>query len=325
MTRVHTFATSAQAADANTVLFQEQMSSVYAVGLAISSPGRPFHTQVTGYRGRQLRFAALRFSPHTTSSSVVGRRPSRLLVSLQKEGVALVQQDGRENRIEPGELFLIDPARPFSIETGQILTHSVYLEPEPLRSLLPDLDRVTARPVRVTEGAGAIFRAMVDEMIVQAATLQEDTADRMADALPHVLAAALHDLPAAKPSATRVRAMHKQQILRYLRTNLRNHELDARTVADGVKLSTRYVYELFEEDGQPLMKWVWSTRLDRCREDLASRAMAARSISEIAYSWGFNDVAHFSRAFRQKFGQSPREFRRLPPPPGEGWGGGARA
>jgi AraC-like DNA-binding protein len=33
----------------------------------------------------------------------------------------------------------------------------------------------------------------------------------------------------------------------------------------------------------------------------------------MAFSWDFNDVAHFSRAFRQRFGQSPRGFRPAQP------------
>ncbi|MBI3376628.1 MAG: helix-turn-helix domain-containing protein [Betaproteobacteria bacterium] len=34
-----------------------------------------------------------------------------------------------------------------------------------------------------------------------------------------------------------------------------------------------------------------------------------RGICDIAYRWGFNDPTHFGRAFRERFGQSPREFR----------------
>jgi len=50
-------------------------------------------------------------------------------------------------------------------------------------------------------------------------------------------------------------------------------------------------------------------RLDATRRDLCDPALAARSISEIAFAWGFNDAAHFSRAFRARFGRSPRELR----------------
>ena len=34
-----------------------------------------------------------------------------------------------------------------------------------------------------------------------------------------------------------------------------------------------------------------------------------RHISEIAFAWGFNDLSHFGRVFREHFGMSPREFR----------------
>jgi AraC-like DNA-binding protein len=27
--------------------------------------------------------------------------------------------------------------------------------------------------------------------------------------------------------------------------------------------------------------------------------------------WGFTDAAHFSRVFRNRYGQSPREFRKV--------------
>jgi len=32
-------------------------------------------------------------------------------------------------------------------------------------------------------------------------------------------------------------------------------------------------------------------------------------ISQIAYAWGFNDQAHFSRTFRKHFSVSPRHLR----------------
>jgi AraC-like DNA-binding protein len=34
-----------------------------------------------------------------------------------------------------------------------------------------------------------------------------------------------------------------------------------------------------------------------------------RSISDIAYDWGFSSNAHFSRAFKRHTGMSPRDFK----------------
>jgi len=37
--------------------------------------------------------------------------------------------------------------------------------------------------------------------------------------------------------------------------------------------------------------------------------LAHRHVSEIAFAWGFNDLSHFGRVFREHFGMSPRDFR----------------
>jgi AraC-like DNA-binding protein len=58
-----------------------------------------------------------------------------------------------------------------------------------------------------------------------------------------------------------------------------------------------------------ISEWIWAQRLDAARRDLCDPSLRARSVSAIAFSWGFNDAAHFSRAFRARFGCSARELR----------------
>jgi AraC-like DNA-binding protein len=48
---------------------------------------------------------------------------------------------------------------------------------------------------------------------------------------------------------------------------------------------------------------IWAQPLDAAKRDLCDPAEAARSVREIAFSWGFNDAAHFSRACRARFGR----------------------
>jgi AraC-like DNA-binding protein len=59
----------------------------------------------------------------------------------------------------------------------------------------------------------------------------------------------------------------------------------------------------------PLGHTIWAQRLEACRRELGDPQQGHRSISDIAFGWGFNDAAHFSRAFRERFGLSPREWR----------------
>ncbi|HEU4405934.1 MAG TPA: helix-turn-helix domain-containing protein [Polyangiaceae bacterium] len=293
-------------------LFEREFVENFSVDLAFRSTGtRPTDAEFAGYRGRRIEFGALRFSPHTTLPVGASRRRSRLLISLHKAGELVVAQGGRERRVGPGDIYFIDPASPFRIETEAIRANLLFLPPEPLRALVPQFDALTATPFKAHDGAGALFGSMFDELFAIAPQLTEAVADRIVDALPHVFAAALGTLEGgqgAVPSALKL--LHKQRIRRFALEHLGEPELDANMIAEGAGLSPRYVHRLFDDEPVTLMKWVWGQRLDRARADLATPALRSRSIGEIAYGWGFSSVAHFSRAFRERFGQSPRELRR---------------
>jgi AraC family transcriptional activator of tynA and feaB len=307
---VRRFSTDATPIPERAVLFQHEMQRLFAMSLAVrTSPPNPLSAQMLAYRGRRLHLAALKFSPHSTVSVPSGASThSRLLVSLHKDGVAVVCQGGRENRIEPGDVFLIDPARPFSIETGDVTSHSVYLPTSAVRSLVPQLDDLTAVPIR-GDGAAAVFRAAMTQVFASITTLQDDVADCLGEALPALLAAALIPCASAR-MPSRLRQLHKRRIMQFVHDHLCDPDLDADTIARGVCLSARHLYELFADEDEPLMKWVWSERLGRCARDLQTPALESRTIGEIAYRWGFNDVSHFSRAFKLRYTATPREWRK---------------
>ena len=66
----------------------------------------------------------------------------------------------------------------------------------------------------------------------------------------------------------------------------------------------------FAETPWSVCGWIRHRRLEQCRQDLADPAQERLSITHIAFRWGFNDVAHFSRSFRETYQQSPRDLRR---------------
>lgn len=50
-------------------------------------------------------------------------------------------------------------------------------------------------------------------------------------------------------------------------------------------------------------------RLDGAARDLRDPARCGRDIGRIAFDWGFSDLSHFTRRFKQRFGMRPRDWR----------------
>ena len=100
-----------------------------------------------------------------------------------------------------------------------------------------------------------------------------------------------------------------EALLAYCRQNLHDAELTPQRAADHARISVRTLHSRFKLIGKSFGRWVLDSRLDACRNALRDTNQNALSISEIAYRWGFNDLSHFNKAFRARFGCSPRECR----------------
>ncbi|MBB6096504.1 AraC-like DNA-binding protein [Povalibacter uvarum] len=309
---IETFSSDQVPQTARSRQFQREMERRFSLGLVVeATSNEPLRTRVTAYSGRRLRFAELEFSPHRTHCSQPRcDAPGRLLISIHQEGSGLVSQSGRSQQIDAGQMFVLDPSRPFSIETSAVRARSVYLSADSVRAVLPQLEEVTARRIDLRNGPGRIFASMVDQMFAIAHELDEHATDSLADALPYMLVTALDGADAASlECSSRLTLLHRHRIQQFAKEHLRDPRLDAKMIAEGVSLSIRRVYELFNPSSASLMKWVWHERLERCRRDLGTSALRARPIGAIAFAWGFSDICHFSRTFKQRYGMTPREWR----------------
>jgi AraC-like DNA-binding protein len=79
-------------------------------------------------------------------------------------------------------------------------------------------------------------------------------------------------------------------------------------VARRIGLSTSYFRQVFRSaTGQPFHRYLIGLRLEKARILLSE---AGASVAQAADAVGFQNPAHFSRAFSQRFGGSPMRFRR---------------
>jgi AraC-like DNA-binding protein len=222
-----------------------------------------------------------------------------------------VAQDGRTACLAPGDFALYDSTRPYELQFDGPFQQYVLKLPGPtLRTALRDTHRLTATSVSGERGAGHLMINMIRTLAADIDTLAPASAVAVADSVTQILIAGLSALPAAhRPALTSLTALHREQIKACVRARLREPGLSVVAIAAQLKLAPSTLHRAWAGEPCSLADWIWAQRLDAARRDLCDPALAARSVSEIAFSWGFNDAAHFSRAFRTRFGCAPSELR----------------
>jgi AraC family transcriptional regulator len=99
-----------------------------------------------------------------------------------------------------------------------------------------------------------------------------------------------------------------EDVMRYIREHI-NEPLNRERLAAVAGFSVPHFHRVFTAHvGESAASYVRRLRLERAGRKLR---MGAVDITEVALAAGYDTHAAFSKAFRQQFGLSPREFRQL--------------
>jgi len=254
----------------------------------------------------------------------VFRTPSRIarasedfvLLALGNSGVNGVYQDGREAIVSAGQFVIYDTTRPYELRFDDSFAQTILQMPRKLlQQRIGAFDALTATTFssdRPLEGLAYEFLVRASKIVdhVDAATATR-LLDQGLDLIAMAFAERMHDRP---PDQSFHRSALLYRLKNYILTHLRDPELSMSRAASAIGISPRYASDLMADEQTSFRSYVQMQRLKRCKRDLSDPAHAARHVGDIAFAWGFNDLAHFSRIFKQRFGASPREWREHPAP-----------
>ncbi len=97
-----------------------------------------------------------------------------------------------------------------------------------------------------------------------------------------------------------------EKVIRIINDNIDNPELNVEMLADGAGMSRVHMHRKLKElTGQSARDFIKSVRLKQASDLLTSKKL---SVSEVAYALGFSNISHFSNAFKEFYGMSPREY-----------------
>jgi AraC-like DNA-binding protein len=244
----------------------------------------------------------------TRSPRNITHRPADMFtLGVQLAGHGFGSQDGRDLVLRPGDLVLYDMTRPFRLTFSGSFARTTLIFPRAaLLGRLGAAERFIGRSIDGTVGVGGVLSLLARELPSRLDTIPDSVRQRVADNLLDLIATALlSDCEGALLSTgmTLVRAKL------WIETHL-GEALSAERIAGAFRLSARHLNRLFEREGTSLMRYVWDRRLARCHRDVTDPAMRGRPVGEIAFAAGFNDLSHFSRAYRARYGCAPRDARR---------------
>lgn len=260
--------------------------------------------------------ASLNFSRVRASAQSVHRTPAAIdassdgyyLVSMQTRGVCLVTQDERSVAIHDGGFALYDTTRPYSLLlTDHFEQLVVRLPKAALERHLPQASRLTALELHSDPGAARLLVNTVQYLANDIDVLSPDVALSISQGVEHLIVASLGGLARGFPDAHRF--PRRKLIQHYISDNLGDESLSIMSISKGLQLSPSSIHRAFAGDGETVMGWIWQQRLDRIRETLLSGRHDG-TLTDLFIKWGFSDSAHFSRAFRRRYGHAPSDLLR---------------
>ncbi len=229
-------------------------------------------------------------------------------VMMQLQGATAARQGQRRCQLQPGNFCVIDSSAPFELEVSAS-SHVMFIQmPRPaVLGRHPYLERHTAEVFDPQEAGAGLLRGLLLNILDSAPLLENDQRAAALGAIIQLLGAP-KQLSSAELGEMnwRVRAA-----LACIDSQFADGTLTASRIAQEQGISRRRLDEIMRHSvGSSLTAQIWKRRLAQAAADLAEPRRSGHSVAQIAFAAGFEDAAHFTRAFKRTFHCTPREWRK---------------
>ncbi len=225
-------------------------------------------------------------------------------------GCAGVEQKGREAWVTPDQWSIYDTTDSYAVANPVRVEHLIVMIPKDrLAERGLSLDALMARRLG---GSGGVSRLALETMrsaYRELPGMSETAARGVGDAITQFVHLSMLDLAGIGTAVTQREAL-RERIKQLVTERLADPGLSVDAIALALNCSRRQLYNAFAEEPDGVAGYILRRRLECCRATLADRAQQHRSITDIAFSFGFQNMAHFSRVFRSHLGLPPSDYRR---------------
>lgn len=233
------------------------------------------------------------------------------LIKFQMEGKSRIQHCGREALLRPGDFAVCSSSDPYELSFSEPYSQVVLSIPQSqLDDLAPDVGNVLGHAMKSEDPVNGMLSQFVLSIAQRYEQLPTNLLRRMEANVLDLLLTTLeaHHSPALKKTET-TQQDHILRIKRFISLHLQDIRLGPESIAKAEGIGTRYLHMLFKKEGLSVSRYIQLKRLEASARLLSDPATAKVSTMDIAFQVGFNDVSHFYRCFKSKFGVTPKQYR----------------
>ena len=287
--------------------FRDSVAHLYTVSLSDPSEEARFTLSTRTYptpHGILMRCQGTGFS---MTRAPGGRGADQLLIVLQIAGSVKTDYGGRRALIEAGDVKITDYARPFHSIATDYTNLMVVLARESVPAALLAME---PHGLRFPRGSGSarLIGAALREFYAQADHLTMSEAEAAIEGIMALTTACARTRLAAD-ELDHLKSKRKAA-LDYIDSRLGDPQLGPDEIAEATNLSRASLYRLLAEEGG-IRAVLLKRRLDEAIRLMLEDDKDEHSLKKIVKRCGFGGASQFSRAFRARFGVSPRQYRAL--------------
>jgi AraC-like DNA-binding protein len=261
-----------------------------------------------------LRMGEVWASPsvvHHSRQHVARTREAMFFVQIQVEGYSVNRQDGREACLDPGDFTVFDNTRPYErIFPDASRALVIAIPGELMRRQIVHPESIVAVKMSHENNLVRMVAEFAQGYWRQCCRDAEQVAPTLNNVLLNLVGCAYSALPQVRACDSAHLETMRLRIVRFIEDHLSDMDLSPTKIASTFKTSPRYVHGLFAGGSETVSRYILRRRLEECARLLASPAHRSRTVSDIAFDYGFTSCTHFGKVFREHYDLTPTEYRR---------------
>ena len=271
---------------------------------------RPFNGEIELRNIGSLTYARLACSPARFERVRSVDKDDAVMLTVQTKGRFKLQRANMEWDSREDFASLVTDTAPvlgaFGGEAAHIWISETLLAPHLAHGGIANPARIR-KHTSLAQLLGSYLQAYLALPVTTDAAIGETVGRHVVELVALALGASSEAKHAIQSSG--LRAARRQVILDEINKSFLVPGLSSESVAASVGISERYLRALLDDIGTTFSDVVLEHRLERAHDLLTNPRRRSELITDIAYEAGFSDLSYFNRAFRRRYGATPRDVR----------------